>query len=388
MTVLSTLVTVMVWVSLVFAALPVMMLLGNKSVFAKATKPRDEDNETPKVSLLIPARDEAGGIEACIRAALASEQVDLEIVVLDDHSTDDTAAIVRRLSHEDSRVRLAQSASLPEGWCGKQHACWQLSKHARHDVLMFIDADVKLTSDALIRAVTFLSESGAGLVSGFPFQRTRSLGEILTVSQIMLLLCGYLPMARMRASAQPGLGAGCGQWFIARRDAYEQVGGHEQVRSSLHDGVKLPRAFRAAGVMTDMFDASDVATCRMYRGFGESWRGFAKNATEGMAGPIGIWVWTALLGFGHVLPWVWLFVWLSGGMAGLSQWTQIAALVSCFLAFTASVITAAWFRQGVLAALLRPFGVTVMLAIQWYAWVRQRLGRPVGWRGRAYGESA
>ena len=89
----------------------------------------------------------------------------------------------------------------------------------------------------------------------------------------------------MRRSRHPAYGAGCGQLFLARREAYETAGGHAAIRATLHDGVKLPRAFRAAGLRTDLFDATDVASCRMYRNAGEVWRGLAKNATEGLAAP-------------------------------------------------------------------------------------------------------
>ena len=87
----------------------------------------------------------------------------------------------------------------------------------------------------------------------------------------------------MRSSLQPGLGVGCGQWFMTSRDAYEKVGGHAAVKASLHDGIKLPRAYRAAGMMTDVCDATDLAVCRMYRSAGQVWNGLAKNAREGMA---------------------------------------------------------------------------------------------------------
>ena len=334
------------------------------------------------VSVLIPARNEAGGIEVCVRSVLNNTGVDLECVVLDDHSTDDTAEIVRRIASDDPRVRLESAPPLPEGWCGKQHACMTLSTRARHDVLMWIDADVTLAPDALARATAFLDADESALISGFPKQRTGTWMERLVVPQILFVLLGYLPMTRMRRSKEPSLGAGCGQWFIARREAYETVGGHRAVRASLHDGVTLPRAFRRHGFMTDLFDATDTATCRMYRGASATWNGFAKNATEGMAGPVGIWVWSVLLLGGHVLPWVLLLAWpwwptgagwLVGAAALLNAWQSLTVMRRG--------------EQGWTSGLLRPAGVCVMMAIQWYAFVRKRIGKPVGWRGRAYGAS-
>jgi hypothetical protein len=128
--------------------------------------------------------------------------------------------------------------------------------------------------------VAFLEASGAALASGVPCQLTHTLGEHLIVPLIHFFLGGLLPFHRMRASTHPAYGTGCGQLFIARREAYEAAGGHAAIRTTLHDGLQLPRAFRAAGYMTDLFDATPVATCRMYTGFSEVWHGFAKNATE------------------------------------------------------------------------------------------------------------
>src|SRR3954452_19777359 len=108
----------------------------------------------------------------------------------------------------------------------------------------------------------------------------------------------------MKLFIAPGFGAGCGQLFTARADAYAKSGGHREISTSLHDGVKLPRIFRRAGFFTDLFDATEVATCRMYRGGAEVWQGFSKNATEGMETPVVFTVWTALLAGGHVVPWL------------------------------------------------------------------------------------
>src|SRR5262249_14417095 len=107
----------------------------------------------------------------------------------------------------------------------------------------------------------------------------------------------------------PALGAGCGQLFLTTKSAYRQVGGHASVKNSFHDGVKLPRAYRRAGMWTDLCDATDLATCRMYRSGRDLWNGLAKNAGEGIGSPRGIGPWTILLFGGHILPFALVGLW-------------------------------------------------------------------------------
>ena len=364
-------------VALALAALPALLYVRNTRLF-RPPPAVDTGVSPPSVSVLIPARNEEASIGACVESVLASEGVGLEVIVLDDHSEDRTAEVVREMAAKDPRVRLETAPPLPDGWCGKQHACSVLAKHARFPVLAFLDADVRLAPDALARMAAFLDSSSAALVSGFPRQETGTLLERLLIPLINWLLLCYLPMGPMRRYSFAGLGAGCGQWFMTRRDAYDAAGGHAAVKASLHDGVTLPRAYRRAGFMTDLCDATDLAVCRMYRSAGAVWNGLAKNAREGLGAPGLIWVWTVLLFGGHVLPFVLLGF---GAMAG--EWNVAAVAVG--LAYLPRLDAAVRFRQSWLGAALHPLGVLLLLVIQWYAALRVAIGRPIGWKGRVLG---
>jgi hypothetical protein len=321
--------------------------------------------------VLIPARNEAANIADAVAAVLRNTGVELELLVLDDGSTDATPDILCAIA--DPRLRVLQGGGLPAGWCGKQHACAKLADQARHDLLVFVDADVRLAPDALSRMAGFMERSGVSLASGFPRQVTRTWSEILLLPLIHFLLLGYLPMAQMNRSVSPGLGAGCGQLFIARRAGYDRAGGHAAIRASLHDGITLPRAFRRAGLMTGLFDASRLATCRMYTNAAQVWEGLTKNATEGMAKPLALPVWTVILAGGQVLPLVVLCT-ASSPMAAIA--------LACGIGLR--LILAARFHQPVTSALLHPLGVTALLILQWAALLRAAAGRKATWRGRAY----
>lgn len=382
--------TVLAWACLVSAVVPAVLYIWNSILFREPPDleesastgrrgwlPPPTPPPGPAVSVLIPARNEEAGVAACVESVLASEDVELEVIVLDDHSTDRTAEIVREIAAKDSRLRLEPAPPLPDGWCGKQHACFALSKLARHDVFVFLDADVRLDPDALARMVLFLRGSGSELVSGFPRQETGTLLEKLLIPLINWLLLCWLPMWAMRRFRSPGFGVGCGQLFVTTRAAYEKAGGHAAVRASLHDGLTLPRAYRRAGFSTDIFDATELATCRMYRSASGVWYGLAKNAREGMASTGQIGFWTVALLLGQVVP----FTFFLEGVL----WDRDASRVLLYAAFVAlmvRLVAAEQFRQSGLGAFLHPLGVVLLLAVQWYALARAVVGRPVGWKGR------
>lgn len=367
--------------ALALAALPAGLALANLRFFTRAPR-LAPGTAPPRVSVLVPARDEAKVIGRLAAAVLANRDVDLELVVLDDDSRDDTARIITDLAAEDPRVRLVRGQPLPPGWCGKQHACFQLAQAARHDILLFLDADVTLESDAVARTVAFLDARGVDLASGFPHQETGCLLDWLLLPLIHFVLLGYLPLAIARSDNRPGLAAGCGQLFVTRREAYLRSGGHAAIKASLHDGIKLPRAYRAAGLSTDLFDAGDIARCRMYGTNREVVRGLGKNATEGIAAPGSILPFTLLLAGGQILPVMLLIRGLADGWDGWPAWGVAATLAAVFAAWLPRLLAVHRFGHSLSSALAHPLGVAVFLGIQWSALIRRTLGLQTSWRGR------
>jgi cellulose synthase/poly-beta-1,6-N-acetylglucosamine synthase-like glycosyltransferase len=371
----DTILTGLALLCLVTALLPAALAAMNLAVLRRPVP----EAATGLVSILIPARNEAGNIDATVRAALASTGVPVEVIVGDDHSTDATPEIVRAIG--DPRLRLVAVPSLPEGWTGKNHACSHMAGLARGDHLLFIDADVRLEPEAASALAAQGRRTGAALVSGVPRQRIETIGELLTVPLIDFLLLGYLPVPLMRRLKDPSLGAACGQLILFERAAYAATGGHGAIRTSLHDGVRLPRLLRAAGYRTDLVAASTLATCRMYDGFAQAWAGFSKNAHEGMATPRALPVWTLLLGCGQLLPPVLV-------LAGLLDLIPTSALVPAVLAWglslaTRSAITVA-VREPLATIPLHPAAVAVALAIQWNVLLRRERAGAATWKGRSY----
>jgi len=332
-----------------------------------------------EVSVLIPARDEASNIAAALDAVLASEGIECEVLVLDDRSSDTTAAIVAGYAARDARVRLLHGEPLPAGWCGKQHACAQLAAAARGQDLLFIDADVRLANDALQRLVAARRARGVALLSGIPRQQTGSLLEVLVIPMIHVVLLGYLPFPGLRWTRRPAFAAACGQLVLVAADAYRVSGGHAAIRGSWHDGLALPRRLRACDYATDLVDVTALASCRMYHGARETWEGFAKNAAEGLGSARGILPWTVLLLGSHVLPPVLLAASL------VTDWpasVRALAVVGTLAVLFARLLLAWRHAHPPLAVLLFPLSAVTLMAIQWHAWLRRRRGWRPRWKGR------
>jgi hypothetical protein len=336
----------------------------------------------PAVSVLIPARDEEGAIGTAVASALASVGIEFEVVVMDDSSTDRTAAIVEAMTAQDARVRLEQAPKLPAGWNGKQHACWALAHTARHPLLCFVDADVTLQPEALARMAALLVRGERELVSGFPRQVTQTWLEWLLLPLIHFVLLGFLPVARMRRTTDPSFAAGCGQFLLVSREAYFACGGHAEIKATMHDGLLLPKLFRQRGYRTDLADLTSLATCRMYRNARQVWFGLAKNATEGIAAPARIVPISVLLLLGQVLPFCFAAWYAVRGGLSLAVWIYL--LVGMMGAWLPRLLAAWRFQQSWRGALLHPLGIAVLLALQWYALGRKVLGGAVSWKDRAY----
>jgi glycosyltransferase involved in cell wall biosynthesis len=357
--------------SCVLALIPAALFLRNLWLYRPLPQSRSLGLAC---SVLIPARNEEANIAAALRSVLESGGIELEVIVLDDDSSDRTAEIVHAIAQADPRVRLETAPPLPAGWLGKNFACHLLAGFARHPLLVFLDADVRVSRpDSLAGLATFVEQSGAALVSGVPREEARGLLEKLIIPLIHFVLLGFLSLDRMRAGTDARFAAACGQILAVRRDAYKRAGGHRAIADRIHDAVALARAFRARGLTTDLFDATDTFYCRMYQSTMEVWRGFAKNAHEGLGSPQLIVPSTLFLLGGQVLPVVLL------GIAPSSF-----ALIGTVAVFLPRFIAVARFGQSLLSAFLHPLGICALVAIQWFAFGRSLCQFPAVWKGRAY----
>jgi hypothetical protein len=253
------------------------------------------------VSVLVPARDEAVRIGACVRALLADEGV-MELLVLDDGSSDGTADVARAAAGGDPRLRVLTGRPLPPGWLGKPHACAQLAEAARGDVLVFVDADVVVAPGGIAATVALLGDAGLDLACPYPSQVAETPAERLVQPLLQWSWLTFLPLRLAERLPHPSLCAANGQLLACRSDAYRKAGGHEAVKDQVVEDVALGRAFKRAGLRVAIADGTAVATCRMYEGWPGVRDGYTKSLWAAFGSPRGAVAAVGLLSWLYVLP--------------------------------------------------------------------------------------
>jgi hypothetical protein len=337
----------------------------------------------PRVSVLVPARDEAPRIGALVRSVLAQTDVELRVWVLDDQSRDGTADAATAAANGDSRLTVLSGAPLPPGWVGKCHACHQLAEAADGDWLVFLDADTVLAPGAIASVVAFAERERAGLVSLFPAQVMGSFGERLMLPLLMYTLLGFLPLGLAAGRPEPSLAAANGQFLAFSRAAYDAIGGHQAVANDLVEDMALARAIKARGLKLVIADGGPWVRCRMYDGLGTLWRGFQKNLYPAFGGRPGPFLagWAMLVALGAA-P---LALAAAGLALGRPDWWG-PGLAAIAAGWTTRAMLAARLGQPWASVPAHPLAMTLLAALaidSWRAWAAGH----VAWKGRAYDAS-
>lgn len=354
---------------------------GLMMVFNAVWWPSDRDRVAtgPRLSVLIPARNEERNIERAVRGALAATPPVHEVIVCDDGSTDATPALLDRLAAEDQRLRVIQGKPLPEGWIGKPHACHQLGEAATGDVLVFVDADVSLSPTATGRIWAALATHEAGLLSMFPRQITRSFGEALTLPMLPVTFAAWFPLLAVRSHPDPRLMTVSGQMMVYTRETYEDIGGYAAIRQEIVDDVAMTVRAKEHGHRVVFTTGDHTATCRMYEGFRDLFEGFSKNLFEGLGESYATLTLAIAAYVGcFVVPYVHLGADLA--LAGTPSLPALAGVTANVLGRTALALR---LRHPWWSVVLHPVAVLIAVAIALNSARWSRAGA-VQWRGRTY----
>jgi len=342
----------------------------------------------PHVAVIVPARDEAANIGPCLQSVLAQDYPAnrLSVLVVDDHSADGTAAIVRRIAARHRQVALLPSPPLPPRWTGKSHACWIGARAAAPDSewLCFLDADVCGEPALISSAMHAALAQRLDLLSLAPRQELRSFAERLILPCGLILLSFVQDLRRVQARSGSDVTA-TGQFMLMRRDAYEAVGGHAAVSGAICEDLEFARRLKQSGRSVLLMSGEEVISTRMYTGWRTLWPGLAKNLVDTLGGQGA----TLLLALAAVtLAWAAVAIPLIDAAA----WAQgvqgagaalVVALLGSAASFGLHIAATFYFRIPFCYGLLFPLGYTAGALMALDSVRRRRSGR-VSWKGRIY----
>jgi len=346
----------------------------------------------PLVSVVIPARDEEKTIETCVTGVLAQDWPALEVIVVDDRSTDRTPEILARLAAADPRLEVVRGSECPPTWMGKNFALHQGFEHARGEWLLFLDADTQVAPQVVTQTVSEAREHGTGLLTLIPGNVFRCFWDRV-VNTLIFQLAAFQQFDRIHDPASPRANAN-GPFMLFRRDCYEAIGGHAAIPYEVVEDLVLARNVKAKGFRIRWALAPTLMKLELYESLRDLKRGWGKILQRAMEIDRRE-IWLNLLGplfllVFFVLPFPAIFAATYAAFAQPGQATALAC-VSALAAFLAASIS-----QRFVAVILELDGVEpelfwlgalVLAELQWESVVRLVLKKEMYWKGRLYHEA-
>ncbi len=346
----------------------------------------------PFVSIIIPARNEAGNIARCLDGALSQRYDPYEVIVVDDGSTDATPRILRDYAARFSeRLTVVAGRPLPRGWVGKCNACLHGAHHARGDWLLFLDADTGPQPELVAALLAFAQQRRLDLVSVLPFNELHTWSEQLVLPVFYQFALTAFPLQRnLTAEAPANNVLANGQCLLVRSAAYWSLGGHEAVKDKVLEDIEFAQAMRRAGYRVGLATAFDHLRVRMYHSLSEVVQGLGKHAAAGRraSGWRAFWA-VVRMSLTLLGPWLLCAVGVSRVAAQPAAWHTWFALIAAALALACALGFWAW-RYRCWYAL--PSRTAAMAALGWLVYLfivvrgtlRVFFRRGVTWKERVY----
>ncbi len=327
----------------------------------------------PKVSILIPARNEEHNLPNGLGRLILQDYPSLEICVLDDHSSDNTSAVVMEWRQKYPQIKLLKGKTLPYGWTGKNWACQQLGETATGDILIFTDADNIYSKDAVSKTIGWMQKLELHFFSAFPQQVYRSLAEKLVGTSIYMTVYSYLPLWLTWFIRFSSLAAANGQWLAMTKYTWNKLGGHTCVKGEVVEDTAMSRLAKAQGFNILTTSGQGAVTGAMYQGFHDVWQGFSKNMFGLMDYQIVPFI--LLLAFmltHYVLPYLLL------GFTAFQFWAGLAVGINLLIRILIAIKYKEPFWSSVF---LHPFAIllTVIIGINSLRWYQKGF---YVWKGR------
>jgi len=321
------------------------------------------------VSILIPMRNESINVLGVLSSVdLQNGLTNYEIITLNDGSTDNTETLISGYQFKANSLAI-QGQVLPNGWLGKNFACHQLAGASNSKYLVFLDADVRLSPDAIHNSLNTLEVNGWDYISPYPAQIALTPLELLIQPLLQWSWFATVPLFIAQKFRLTSMAVANGQFFLVKRSAYMECGGHEAIKSEVIDDIELARLLLKSGFNGGVAEGSAIAKCRMYQNAKELVNGYRKSLWRAFRSPFGSLIAIALLTISSILP---LIYGLTGSFLG---WIGYLALVASRL------ITALRTKSRWESAFLHPLSIALLIALIFWSWIGKIRGE-LKWRDR------
>ena len=336
------------YISFLFLGMQLLNVFLNLVFKQKIKISETENNEL--ISVLIPARNEEENLSFLLSDIQKSKNKNIEIIVFDDESNDNTVKVVRDFAEQDKRFVLIQSDGLPQGWLGKNHACYQLAQKARGKYLLFLDADVRIKANVITDAVSYLKRYNLKLLSIFPTQTQKTFGEKISVPVMNYILLTLLPLVFVRISPFKSHAAANGQFMLFDAETYKKIQPHLIFKNSAVEDIKIARYFKKEKIKIACLTGEKRIQCRMYKSYNEAVKGFSKNV---------------FMFFGNVPLLAFLF-WVFSAFGFIPVWFAMPQLLIYYFAVLVSLLllySLVSRQNSILNILLFPFHLLFLITI-------------------------
>lgn len=360
------------------------LILNLKSIKTPSTR-AGLPKKPPLISVLVPARNEEENIGNCLDSLRSQDYPNFEVIVLDDNSDDNTAAIVTGYAARDHRIRLISGKPLPDDWTGKPFACQQLAEEAKGSWLLFVDADTVHASHMLRSVLALAMQLNTSMLSGFPRQVNRSLPQKITVPLIYFILVGWVPLWWIHRSKFKIASIAIGQFLFFSRDEYWRIGGHEVVKARILDDIWLGIEVARAKGRHIAVDLSPVVSCDMYPSALSMWHGLIRCLYSVVAmSPLLLLVLIFFTTFVYIAPFYWL--WNAFFMSPNPLIWRATVISQVVLILLIRWLVDARFKAPSLSVWFYPLGISYLYISVLYAAWRWWIGAGVSWKEREYTE--
>jgi cellulose synthase/poly-beta-1,6-N-acetylglucosamine synthase-like glycosyltransferase len=331
-------------------------------------RPPKVGSDNLSFSLLIPCRNEEENVLALVDSLAAVTHPRCEVIFINDNSTDRTYELLLHAVADHSAMSVINAEPLPHGWLGKPWALSHGVKQAKNDFVVTVDADVRLTSDAISRIDTVLKRTGVDFLSPYPAQIALTLSERLIQPLLQWTWMTTVPLRLAMKSARPSLAVANGQFFFIRKSSLDKAGGFEAIKSSVLDDIDLARLLIRNGFHGGVCDGSTVASTRMYSNFSEIRAGYGKSLSQGFGGIVGSLAIAAAMALSGLLP----FIYAITG--------STVATIALLLVIASRLVSAFSSRSLLIDALLHPISTVVFIYLLLYSNLYRK---QITWKGRS-----